>query len=157
MTYDNKNRGYNNSKSGGYSKPQPLNSKNYLKENFFYDQARGWIKSGADQPMIDFTEKVGTQLESSKLTTSQFRNVYGELKRIQMSGYEKHKSDFLLLQPKVAYAYARAKKDSKGEGMDLFKEIFDELAKHVETEKDYNNFVAIFEALIAYHKAAGGK
>lgn len=152
---------YKNNKGttkGGYNRSQPLNCKNYLRENFFYDQAQNWVKSGADQPMIDFTKKVGKQLEDSELSTSQFRNVYGELKRIQMSGYEKHKSDFLLLQPKVAYAYARAKKDkNKGEGIKLLKEIFDELAKHVSSEKDYTNFVAIFEALIAYHKAAGGK
>lgn len=152
MAYENRSR-------GGYSnnRDTKVDYSQYLKEQDFFKNSKTWVKEGANQDLINFTEKVGSKLENLKLTTSQFRNVYGELKRIQMSGFNTHKSDFFLLQPKVAYAYARATKDRKGDGMDLFKNIFDELCQHVQNEKDYGNFVAIFEALIAYHKAAGGK
>ena len=46
-----------------------------------------------------------------KLTTSQLRRFFGEVKRQQSIGYKE--TSFVLLKPKLAYAVGRAKKDSK--------------------------------------------
>ncbi len=88
------------------------------------------------------------------LTNSKIRSIYGEVKRIQMGTWEKNKSAFFLLKPKVAYAYGR---DNKNEGLRIFKNIFDEAVTYVKDDKSYDNFCNFMEAILAYHRANGGK
>lgn len=113
-----------------------------------------WISEKVDRDMIVFTEKAGQMMKSKNLSTSQIRNVYGEIKRIQVAGYEKEKTSFYLLKPKMAYALGR---DDKNLGLKLFKKIFDKCFDYVKDEKTYKNFCNLIEALIAYHKSFGGK
>jgi len=87
-------------------------------------------------------------------TNSKIRSIYGEIKRIQMSEFEKEKSAFILLKPKVAYALGR---DANNEGLKLFKEIFDLSSADVTNQKSFQNFCNFIEAILAYHKAYGGK
>ena len=77
----------------------------------------------------------------------------GEIKRIQMLGYEKDKASFLLLKPKMAYVASR----NKNAGLNLFKEIFDRSFPYVTSEKSYLNFCKLIESILAYHKAYGGR
>lgn len=121
-----------------------------------------WITQGADEGMIKFADGAGENLKNKKLTTSQIRNIYGEIKRIQSIGFEKDRSSFYLLKPKVAYTYGRTLKQSRGnlignDGLRIFKVIFDEAAGLVTDEKTYNNFCNLMEAILAYHKFYGGK
>ena len=89
----------------------------------------------------------------NKLTTNQLRKFFGEVKRQQMSGYDQ--TDFVLLKPKLAYAVGRAKqKDSKIK--DFYLVISDAIGK-VKNEQHFKNFIKIFEAIVAYHKAAEEK
>lgn len=120
-----------------------------------------WITQGADKKMNDFADGAGADLAKS-LTTSQIRNIYSEIKRIQSVGFENDKSSFYLLKPKVAYAYGRTvKKGDRGffgnKGLKTFKDIFDEVVEHVTDEKTYNNFCNFMEAILAYHKYYGGR
>lgn len=85
----------------------------------------------------------------SKLTTSQLRKFFGEVKRQQMVGYDK--SDFILLKPKLAYAVGRADKNSK---IRDFYEVLAPAIDMVSNEKEFRNFIKIFEAIVAYHKVA---
>ena len=93
-------------------------------------------------------------MKEKGLSSSQIRNVYGEMKRIEMKGYEDEKSAFFLLKPKVAYALGR---DSKNQGLKLFQLIFNKAWGCVSNEKTYKNFCNLFEAIIAFHKSYGGK
>lgn len=113
-----------------------------------------WIIENADKDMITFCEQSGKQMANGKLTNSKIRSIYGEIKRIQMGSYEDAKVSFLLLKPKVAYALAR---DDKNEGLKLFKKIFDDASDYVNNQKSFNNFCDFFEAILAYHKAFGGR
>lgn len=89
----------------------------------------------------------------NKLTTNQLRKFFGEVKRQQMGGYDQ--TDFVLLKPKLAYAVGRAKqKDSKIK--DFYLVISDAIDK-VKNEQHFKNFIKIFEAIVAYHKAAEEK
>lgn len=115
-----------------------------------------WIKDGADEELISFAEEAGKYMANNNLTKSKIRSIYGEIKRIQMGQFEKEKSSFYLLRPKVAYALGREEK-GKSNGMQLFKLIFDKAALEVKTEKDFNNFCNMLEAILAYHRANGGK
>jgi len=117
-----------------------------------------WIKEKIDQESIDFAEEFGEYLAKSKFTTSQFRNVYGEIKRIQLKGYEENKTEFLLLKPKLAYASSRANTP----GAKAFEAVISKAHNQVLTDSDgelkrFENFCDLVEAILAYHKAKGGR
>ena len=113
-----------------------------------------WITKEATKEMVDFADKMGKILCEEKLTTSRFRNVFGEIKRIQVSGYEEHKVSFILLKPKIAYAVGR---DNENIGLLLFQNMFDACFEHVTNKETYQNFCNLVEAILAYHKLHGGK
>lgn len=89
------------------------------------------------------------QKTASKLTTSQLRKFFGEVKRQQMVGYKE--TDFILLKPKLAYAVGRAEKNSK---IRDFYEVMAAAIDLVTNETEFQNFIKIFEAIVAYHKVA---
>lgn len=112
-----------------------------------------WIKCGADESINEWAKDAGLFMAEKDLTSSKIRNIYGEIKRIQMGGFDKEKSSFYLLKPKVAYAYARADKN-KNEGIKLFKKLYDRISTDVDSTEKYQNFCSLIEAVLAYHKAA---
>ncbi len=113
-----------------------------------------WITDEADQDMINYAEAAGKKLKKEEFTTSQIRNIFGEIRRIQSGGYTKNKASFLLLQPKVAYLVGR---NNKILGIKIFRDIFEKAAKSVSDEKSYQNFCNLMEAIVAYHKFNGGE
>jgi CRISPR type III-A-associated protein Csm2 len=88
----------------------------------------------------------------SKLTTNQLRKFFGEVKRQQMNGYSE--TDFVLLKPKLAYAVGRTKGKSK---ITDFYAVMSLAIDQVTSEAHFKNFIKIFEAIVAYHKAAEEK
>lgn len=133
---------------------------------------KAWIDNQFTDETIEFADWFGGHLtkgdEKRKLTTSQIRNVFGEIKRIQMRVSEnseklnENKTDFLLLRPKMAYAAARAGKTDAEHGALKFKAIMSKAHEAVKlgTENDlkrFQNFCDFIEAILAYHKAYGGK
>lgn len=117
---------------------------------------------------VSFAEEFGTYLGTdekddknsgkkitiaSKLTTSQLRKFFGEVKRQDMNGYDE--TDFVLLKPKLAYAVGRADKNSKiKDFFNVLSQAMDEVVKSTNPETSFKNFIKIFEAIVAYHKAA---
>lgn len=101
-----------------------------------------------------FTNKNGKPTSAkNKLTTSQLRRFFGEVKRQQMVGY--NETDFVLLKPKLAYAVGRAKeKDAKIKDFYL---VMSNAIDLVHNEQQFKNFIKVFEAIVAYHKAAEEK
>lgn len=103
------------------------------------------------------TNKFGISSSAkNKLTTNQLRKFFGEVKRLQMQGFDK--SSLLMLKPKLAYAVGRANKDSNPNKPqpkinDFYRVISDAIDK-VQDEKEFKNFIQIFEAIVAYHKAS---
>lgn len=118
------------------------------------DFAPQWITDGANEAMVEYTQDMGKYMAGNGLTNSKIRSIYGEIKRIQMGEFEKEKSSFYLLKPKMAYALGR---DANNEGLKLFKKIFDVASTSVKDQKSYQNFCRFIEAILAYHKAFGGK
>ncbi len=107
-----------------------------------------WIKQGADVDMTSFAEATAKSL--SQLSKTQFRNIYGEIKRIQ-SNYENNKQSIPLLKPKVAYMYARAEARMRKYIMN-FKKVFDAAVDQVSDKASYDNFCCLMEAILAYHR-----
>lgn len=92
----------------------------------------------------------GLEMKETRLTTSQLRKFFGEVKRQQALGF--NSTDFVLLKPKLAYAVGRTKK-SDSCMHDLYK-ILSVAIDEVKDEKHFKNFIKIFESIVAYHKAA---
>lgn len=148
----------------------------WKKEDLIHQE---WISDKIDQGTVDFAKKLGTYLAKAdmeesfdkkgnsimvtvgeKLTTSQLRRFFGEVKRQQTIGYEE--SSFVMLSPKLAYAVGRAKKDKKNgvkyckieDFFIIFEDAIKKVGKSNDKVKAFKNFIAIFEAIVAYHKAA---
>ena len=112
-----------------------------------------------------FSKKEGREVEFEveevKLTTSQLRKFFGEVKRQQTIGY--NESSFILLKPKLAYAVGRVKDGKKYYKIeDLYNVLSNaiDIVASPETkdkEKAFRNFIAFFEAIVAYHKSEENK
>ena len=113
-----------------------------------------WITDKADKELPTYAEELGKKLVKNGLTNSKIRSIYGEIKRIQTGDYKKCESSFFLLRPKMAYAAGR---EGKNIGVQLFKFFFDDAYTYVNDEKTFKNFCNLIEAVLAYHKAYGGK
>ncbi len=116
-----------------------------------------WIKNGFDNNTISFCENFGEYLAHG-MTTSQIRNFFGEVKRIQLKGISKEKSAFYMLKPKLAYLAKRAEKKQTTK----FKEVMDKAYEAVisdesQLEQSFKNYIDFLEAILAYHKAYGGR
>lgn len=125
------------------------------------DFQNDWIETGIKGAAINYAEKLGARLVDERFTTSQIRNFYGELKRIQLNGISSNVSSFHLLHPKIAYAAKRAEKTG-ARGANTFKEEILKAHRAVRidesgAEKRFLHFCDLCEAILAFHKASGGR
>ena len=134
-----------------------------------------WIQKQIDESAIKFADSLGKYLcdlqerkgfvrpGHAAMTSSQIRNFFSEIKRIQRNGIEGHVSDFLLIKPKIAYSEARAISKNARSRIKDFRIVMDQAhtAVDITNETDRNarfqRFVDFLEAILAYHKAYGGK
>ena len=101
--------------------------------------------------LVKEAEQRGQQL-ARDLTTSQIRNIYGAVKKMQMKGGELDTHKLLMLKPKLAYAAKR-----HGGGVDTLKDVLTQAIDLVGNDsKKFSRFVDFFEAILAYHRAYGG-
>ena len=132
--------------------------------NYNADFNSNWIRNKIDEKAIEFAERFAGEILANRrkgLSTSQIRNFYGELKRIQMKGIStdtKAKTDFILLKPKLAYATRRNSTDgSKAFDVVVQKAIDATDINNEGYETRFQNLCDFIEAILAYHKAKGGK
>lgn len=113
------------------------------------------------QKTVEWAQRLAKALKAAELKSSQLRNIFGQVRQIEMSwplndeqsGYAGQANrDLILLKPKLAYQAERvpavvALAEVLAMGIDL-----------VEGNRMYfQRFVDFFEAILAYHKAEGGK
>lgn len=123
------------------------------------DQELEQIMAGDARKLVEVAERLGKDFardrDRDRLSTSQIRNVFGAVKRLQMKGQfdQQAARELILLKPKLAYQAGRHGDTVKHLGQVLSKAI-----DRVESDpKRFENFVDFFEAILAYHKAYGGK
>jgi len=154
------------SKGGGTNikSPSELNngfsfsSKKDVKK--YSNSIKKWVLNDVDKTTIEFADEFGKYIAEKRLTTSQIRTAFGEMRRIQTNGFsEKTRKDFILLKPKLAYAVKR----HNIEGLEAFYYLFEVAYDHVDTDDiskgsaQFNNLMMLMEAILAYHKFHGGK
>ena len=122
-----------------------------------------WVIEGIkNSEAVAFANTFGKVIKDGNLTTSQIRNVFGEMRRIQLNGYIKEKSSFILLLPKLAYAVKRQTSQKAGDGIKDFYEFFKTGYDSINFNDDqtgavnFKNFMELTEAVLAYHKFHGG-
>lgn len=118
------------------------------------------IQKEVTEETVNFAERFGSYLaakddSAEPLTTSQLRKFFGEVKRQQMIGYQE--STFVMLKPKLAYAVGRAKNGKKKhvkieDFYNVLADAVDKVNASSDKKKAFANFIAIFEAIVAYHK-----
>jgi CRISPR-associated protein Csm2 len=136
----------------------------------FKDDLKKIIVNGDSRLLVDMSKKFGTDLAMSskgkgyqglnKLTTSQIRNFFITVKKIEARekfGNEEIR-ELLLLKPKLAYA---AKKEDKTKLVDLKDVLTDSIDLVTSGEGDkkekFDHFCDLFESILCYHKAGGGR
>lgn len=121
---------------------------------------------GAER-LVREADQFGRDLKNKGLTTSQIRALFGEVRQIQaqwgMTGEEQRRQALrrlILLKPKMAY---RARRES-GRAVQELVDVLDPAIDLVIDEEDderrsdhFDRFVEFFEAILAYHKAYGGR
>jgi len=116
------------------------------------------VEKGIDANFIAWAEKFGKKIRF--ITSSQIRNVYGTVKKIEMSA---KRDDFdltalLMLKPRLAYARARARQREFEDLEKALAKAIDKVSKPGEDQYDrLLRFCQGFESILAYHRAAGGK
>jgi CRISPR-associated protein Csm2 len=133
-------------------------------ESFFPKPSDEQIKTIITKPegaetLIKCAEAIGAAL-AKPLTTSQIRAIFGEVRRIEGDwkiDADRASRSLILLKPKMAY---RAKKEETKENKSVknLVSVLDEAISHVGKDADnFARFVEFFEAILAYHKANGGR
>lgn len=117
-----------------------------------------WITSGVDDECMNLCEELAVDMVTAKISSSFLRNIFGELRRIEAGGFEKHHTEFVLLRPKLAYTCGRAieRNQNAKEELKALQEFYKLSAHHVANASGFQNLVSIMEAIIAFHKANGG-
>ena len=108
--------------------------------------------------MVNYAEQLAKDIKH--VSTSQIRNAYGTVKKLEMQREftEKSYRELLLLKPKLAYARGRTETRKR----ETFKKLEDALstaidAVDVKQPETFKRFCNFFEAILAYHKANDGK
>ena len=117
------------------------------------------------ETLVKTADELGKDLQRQRLSTSQIRAIFGEVRQIEaewsMGNKQRSKAlrKLILLKPKMAY---RARRE-RSRAVEALVNVLDPAVDLVVQGKDpkeqddrFQRFVEFFEAILAYHKAYGG-
>jgi CRISPR-associated protein Csm2 len=124
-----------------------------------------WLQSYSVRDLVQDAEELGSHLKNIGLKTNQIRKFLDALNRLkvelyrdpQNQGISVIKNDLLMLKPKLVYSAARQRDRDNNSPVDPLKDVILEAIGRIDSPEDFNRLVQIVEAVIAYHKAAGGE
>jgi CRISPR-associated protein Csm2 len=109
----------------------------------------------------EWGQKIGKALQRD-LKAAQIRNIFGKVRQIEMNwssggSAQVAQRDLILLKPKLRYQSER-KREVESLAMLLIDAIdLVDAADEYEARDKFQRFVDFFEAILAYHKAEGGR
>lgn len=122
------------------------------------------VRGDDPEVLVNMAKAIGKKLVELKATRSQVRNVFGTVRQIQMRWQRPDDSpastqayrDTVLLRPKLSY-YAKKEK-----GMQYLENVLSPALEQIKGDAEeryrrFMRFVEFFEAIVAYHYAAGAK
>ncbi len=113
-------------------------------------------ESGAE--LVTFAQQTAGTLVTQNLTRSQIRTIFTEVRQIEATwGKPGTVRRLSMLKPKLAYQAARS--NSVNHLRDVLSDAIDEVIKApADKQKErFDRFVELFEAILAYHRAKGGR
>ncbi len=129
-----------------------------LKEGYFNE--KGYLRKDL---ITDIAEKIGENFVQKRLSKSQLRNFFNEVKAIDAkiddnNNFEENLPFILMIKAKASYAYKKGGKNSK-----IPKNFYEFLKSNIELiekksdYKTFEGFVNFFEAVVAYFYGHGGE
>lgn len=119
------------------------------------------FKAGDPQRLVEKAEELGKTLAERRLTTSQIRNVFGQVRQIEMQWRQEPGESFrqaVLLKPKLAYfAKRHPPMEPLANVLSQALDIMGQASNEEERHRCFLRFVEFFEAVLAYHKKHGGE
>ena len=112
--------------------------------------------SGAE--LVTFAKQTADMLVKNNLTRSQIRTIFTEVRQIEALWPKAEALRRLsMLKPKLAYQAARS--NTVSHLRDVLGDAIDEVVKAPADKRNerFQRFVDLFEAILAYHRAQGGK
>lgn len=110
----------------------------------------------AAEDLVKEAERIGERIART-LSTSQIRAIFGEVRSIEGDWQHDPQRAYrrlILLKPKMDY---RAKKES-GRGVEYLVQVLKPAVDFVQGKtENFERFVEFFEAILAYHRAYGGR
>jgi len=111
--------------------------------------------------LVDYAQQVATTLVRNDLKRAQIRTIFSEVRQIEAMWGSGNRPQAMrrlnMLKPKLSYQAAR---NHSVEPLKLvLSEAIDEVEKAPAEKKDaaFQRFVNFFEAVLAYHRAQGGR
>ena len=112
------------------------------------------------QALVTFAEQTAERLVKAGLTSSQIRNIFTEVRKIEAlweTDPEQAVRRLTMLKPKLHYQTARTRQVQGLQevlipAIDLVAQ-----AQGEERAKRFQRFMDLFEAILAYHRAKGGR
>lgn len=115
--------------------------------------------SGAE--LVLFARQTAQTLVKNNLTRSQIRGIFTEVRKIDTMWEGPRQGDAMrrlnMLKPKLDYQTSRS--ESVKVLRDVLSAAIDEVNKADENDRSnrFHRFMELFEAILAYHRAEGGK
>lgn len=125
------------------------------------------LKDFETKDLVEYSEDLGKKFSGGKseVKTSQLRNVFSDIKRIQLEWENNRDISNLqmrlqLLKPRLAYAAGKPSQKPKRKAINLLKteveKAIDGVLNSTDKEKAAENFFKFIESVVAYHKYYGG-
>ena len=117
------------------------------------------------ETLVKWADTKGKQLKNANLTTSQIRALFGEVRQIEAlwsmeSQRERALRRLHLLKPKMRYRARKERGIAVRELVAVLEPALDLVLQERDAAKQgesFKYFIEFFEAILAYHKAYGGK
>ncbi|NMC53639.1 MAG: type III-A CRISPR-associated protein Csm2 [Chloroflexi bacterium] len=113
------------------------------------------------EKLVKFADETADKLVRASLTRAQIRNIFTEVRQIE-SLWGMNRADALrrlnMLKPKLAYQTARTPqmKDLQSVLSEAIT-LVSNAASDDEKDQRFERFMDLFEAILAYHRAKGGR
>ncbi len=117
-------------------------------------------KDPTGRELVKFAERTAARLVKDNLARSQIRNIFSEARKIEalwQTSPDKALRRLMMLKPRLAYQAERKQevaylRDVLIEAIDLVEQADDD-----KRDERFQRFMELFEAILAYHRAKGGR
>lgn len=151
----------NEKKNNPAHQSNPQQQKDSVLEKDHLEQIKKALNEGLKNfNIVETVNKIADTLAKKNLTTSQVRQFYGQIKRIQMVGLENEIASLMLLVPKLYY---NMKRSDNSDGLKGLKEFVETMVKEIDKENQisqkekFERMVQLTEAFVAFHKVHAKK